>query len=124
MALAPNRALLLQLEAFVAENNIRRSVLLCGTNSRSADSSFSDRSGVLSAFPGAGASVNFPCITINKMTVVKVGSPVLLDLVLSSGGPTITITCDPLTVLSTQVYSLIIRNTDILKSPPYRIIQI
>lgn len=70
-----NKSLLLEVAAFVADNNIRRGVLTMATNSMATDGTFNDRS--LNVATGLQTPVEVAVVPDNKMTLLKTtGGPI------------------------------------------------
>lgn len=107
-----NKALLCQLEVFVADNAIRRGVLLATSNAQSEANAINDVSITLD--PSGSAA--FSPFGTNKTTIIKAtGGPATVTI--KFGAPAevdtlqaVTFTVDGLTVLPTQVASLQIAN--------------
>lgn len=110
-----NTALLLQLEAYIAENNIRRGIQTVVANVQGGDSGLEDRSKLLApaeAFTHTG-------LTNNKATVIKVSAPVTVDLTNADG--TLTFTVASLFVFTDNITSLIITNPGAAGTTPVRL---
>lgn len=67
-----NRALLLQLEAFVADNNIRRGLFTVVANAQATDSNMIEQTFAIEA----QSSRSFTCLTVNTATVIRASRPV------------------------------------------------
>lgn len=120
-----SRALLLQIEAFVAENNIRRSVLLCATNTQNASGSLSDMSAVLQtqAQPPAD-SLNFVCATGNKATMIRTTTgPVRIVVTFEAQNP-VTFTVDSIFLVTSNISALSLHNDSLTTPISVRVIQI
>jgi hypothetical protein len=76
-----NRALLLDLTAFIAENNIRRGVLTVATNTLSTGEGILERSMILDPT----ATTTLQGLTGNQATVIKTNVPLNVTLWLAQG---------------------------------------
>jgi hypothetical protein len=115
-----NRALLMELQVFIAENNARRSVMLAAANAQASDGAINERSGLLEATLG---TITFDCLDTNSCTIIKVtGGPVRVTAALDANvGPTV-FSIRSIIVLSTPVTSLVLDNVGTVPVQ-YRIIQ-
>ena len=110
-----NSALLLQLETFFAENNIRRGIQTVAVNLQGGDSGLDDRSKLL-----AGQEVlAFTCLTGNKGTVIRCGAP--LTVTLTNGLGSFTMTVASLMVLTSNITGLSITNPAATGTTPVRL---
>jgi len=75
-----NRALLLELTAFLAENNIRRGVLSCAVNAQAVDSAYQEESRNIAAL----GSYTYTSLTNNSLIVVRASKPVRLTITKAS----------------------------------------
>lgn len=116
---------MVQIEAFVAENNIRRSVLLCATNTQNASESLNDTSAVLKTPSATPAdTLNFICAVGNKATMIRTtGGPVRATVTFGSQSP-VTFVIDSIFLVTTNVTALILRNESTVTPISVRIIQI
>lgn len=120
-----SRALLVQIEAFVAENNIRRSVLLCATNTQNASDVVNDISAVLKSPAQTPAdTLNFICATGNKATMIRTtGGPARITVTFSAQSP-VTFTLDSIFLITSNIVSLVVHNDSTTVPISVRIIQI
>lgn len=112
-----NRALLLQLEAFVADNNIRRSVLTTATNALSIDGVLNDRS--LNVAPALETPLSIECVPNNKTTVFRcVGGPLTVSAKFGTNVLPVEFEVLSMWVMSTPITELTVTN------PGSRVVQL
>lgn len=121
-----NRSLLAKLEFFVAERNIRRSVLLAATNTKNSQSQgLQDLSGVLNL---QGSGDNQKQVTVlpnNVATVIRVSGPTLLTVGFGlTEWDSVTFTISSILFLTTPVGYLTLTNESLDNKVNYRVIQI
>ena len=117
-----NQALLLQLDVFLAENNIRNGVLSVATNSASPGNTFLERS---LDVPANGTKV-FTCEPGNSCLVVRALKPVTATITRTVGLVTTTsvIVINSLLVLSDYCTSISFANANTTDVATLRIVQI
>jgi hypothetical protein len=75
-----NRALLLELTAFLAENNIRRGVLSCAVNAQALASAYQEESRNIAP----SGTYTYTSLSPNSMIVMRVSKPVRLTITKAS----------------------------------------
>ncbi len=121
-----NKALLCELSVFVADNAIRRGVLLTTTNNQSGNNSVSD----ISTTIAPSTSVGLSPLPANGMTVLRAtGGPVTVtikfgDPALAGSLTAVTFTISNVFVASTQIASLTVANPSTTDNVQLRAIQI
>lgn len=121
-----NKALLCELEVFVADNAIRRGVLLTTTNNQNGNNAISD----ISTTIDVGLSVGLSPMPQNSMTILRAtGGPV--NITVKFGDPAVAGTLTAVTfqisnlfVLSTQIAALTVANPSATDKVQLRAIQI
>lgn len=104
-----NKALLLELAAYVADNNIRRGVLTTATHTMSTDGVLNDRSLIVK--PGLDAPINIECVADNKTTVFKcTGGPLTVNARIGNNVQLIEFEVSSIWVMSTEVKEIKVKN--------------
>jgi hypothetical protein len=121
-----NRSLLSQLEFFIAEGNIRRSVLLAATNTKNTLSQAAqDLSGVLGLAGSADDDRTVAILPNNVATVIRVSSPTLVTLGFGLSGYTpVAMTVSSFIFVTTPIGFISLANQSPDVKVNYRIIQI
>lgn len=103
-----NRALLMEITAFVSENNIRQAALLMATNTKASTGSVTDRSIYLEANT---SDTVIECIPGNKATMLKTtAGPVTVNAKLGASTTFTEFVIDSVMVLTTPITALQISN--------------
>lgn len=110
-----NSALLLSLEAYSADNNIRRAVLTVSANVQGSDEGLLDRSKRLD--PAEVFALT--CVPGNKGTVIRCMAP--LDVVAVSPGGTLAFKINSLFVFTDELTSLTFTNPAAVGTNPVRL---
>jgi len=104
-----NKALLFEINTFVADNNIRRSVLTIATNTQSTDGVLNDRS--LLVKTGLTDPLNIECVPNNKATIIKCTSgPLTVQVKLGANTDAVEFEVASVMILSTPVTDLKVIN--------------
>ena len=114
-----NRALLMDLTAFIAENNVRRSILTVATNTLSTGEGILERSLVLTA----GSTLTLTAISGNQATVIRTTKPLTCQMTIPNADP-ITFKITNLFVFTDTVTSLVLTNGESTAEAQIRFLQI
>jgi hypothetical protein len=110
-----NSSLLLHLQVFQADNNIRRGIQTVATNVQASDEGIVDRTKVLDPLE----NFSFDCVPDNKVTVIRCSAP--LDVTLVQGVNTLTFTVTSLLIFTDHVDDLSFSNLAIAGTDPVRL---
>lgn len=114
-----NRALLLELTAFLAENNIRRGVLNCAVNAQAEAAAYQEESRNI----GPSSSYTYTSLSPNSMFVMRVTKPVRLTITKASVA-WVAFVVNSLFVFSDSFDSVVIANQSTTDSSNVTILQV
>lgn len=117
-----NKALLFEINTFIADNNIRRSVLTLATNTQSTDGVLNDRS--LLVKTGLSVPINIECVDNNQATIIKcTGGPLMFTAKIADNADAITFQVASVWVMTTNIKELAVINPG-TRDTQMRIIQV
>jgi hypothetical protein len=103
-----SKALLFEINTFIADNNIRRSVLTLATNTQSTDGVLNDRS--LLVKTGLVTPIVIDCVDNNKATIIKcTGGPLTFTVKIGDNEPD-TFPVASVWVMTTNIKELSVTN--------------
>lgn len=100
-----NKALLLQLEVFIADNNIRSAAFTAVANAQATDGTITEQTFLVKS----GDSKTFACLNVNKATIIRVSKPLAVTITNMTGSFVTSI--DSLFVHTGQITSISFANT-------------
>lgn len=114
-----NKALLLQLEVFIADNNIRNSAFTVVANAQATDATVTEQSFLIKS----GDTKMIASLAVNKATVIRVSKP--LPVTITNAGGSFVTSIDSLFVHTGPITSLLFEN-NVLGAPDsqVRILQV
>ena len=114
-----NRAMLLELTVYLAENNIRRSVMTAAINVQTTDQEVLERSKTIAAL----ASWTFESLSANRATVIRaIGGPI--RAVITKGTETWTTVVNSLFVITDEIGNIKFENQSTERDVQVRVMQV
>lgn len=112
-----NQALLVNLEVYLANNNIRRGILNVSVNAPAAGNQCVEQS--FDIVPSS--SLNYTCVLNNSFTIIRVTKPVTVTLII--GLQTLVFKVTSIFVYSDKIDALTITNDVVAETVTLRLIQ-
>jgi hypothetical protein len=104
-----NKALLFEISAFIADNNIRRSVLTVATNTMATDGVVMDRSMIVQP---NDTPAKIECIANNKATIIKcTGGPVMVTVTVGTNFTPVQFEIASVWIMTTAISNLSVFNS-------------
>lgn len=113
-----DKAILLDLGVFLADNNVRRNIATVRVNAQSTNGDVNQRD--TNVLPGG--SYSYTSLTPNKLTVIKASKPVLAEI--NQGSTSYSVVINSLYVTSDAFTSLVLNNSSISEPSQVTIIQV
>lgn len=113
-----NQALLLDLQVFLATNNIRRGVLSVAINAATESNNFVEQT----IDVAASGTKTYTCLTGNVCTVIRTSIPI--NVVVTKGIATFSFTINSLFVFTDSIDQILFTNPDATNIATLRLVQI